>query len=65
MEGLLKFWLDTSLLTNFVCRDSVKLLVAFDGNYLDVVGIDRVVTSLSQQIESVLFQVSDKFTLLD
>ena len=48
MRKFLKFGLDTSLLTNFVCSDSVKLLVAFDGNYLNVVGIDGVVPTLSQ-----------------
>ena len=48
MKKFLKFGLDTSLLTNFVCGDSVKLLVAFDGNYLNVVAIDGVVATLSQ-----------------
>jgi hypothetical protein len=56
---------DTRLLADFVSRDPIKLFVAFDRDYLDVIGVDGVVAALPEQAEAVLLQIPDKVTSLD
>jgi hypothetical protein len=43
---ILKVRPDTGLFADFVGRNSVKLLVAFDRNYFGVICIDGVISAL-------------------
>lgn len=56
---------EAGLLADFVRRDPIKLFVAFDRDYLDVIGVDGVVAALPEQAEAVLLQIPDKVTSLD
>ena len=60
-----EFRLDTGLLADLVGGNPVKLLVAFDRNYFGAVCINGVVCTFSQQIETILLQISNKFKSLD
>ena len=64
-ESWSEFRLDTGLLADLVGRNPIKLFVAFDRNYFGTVGVNGVVCTFSQQIETILLQISNKFTSLD
>ena len=57
--------MDSGLLADLVCRDPIKMFVAFDRNYLRAVCINGVVGTFPEEIEAVLFKVSNQVTTLD
>ena len=57
--------LDTGLLADLVGSYPIKLFVAFDRNYFCTVCVNGVVGTFSQQIETILLQVSNEITSLD
>ena len=65
LECWSEFGLDTGLLADLVGSNPIKLFVAFDGNYFGAICVDRVVGTFSQQIETLLLQVSNEITSLD
>ena len=64
-ESWSKFRLDTGLLADLVGRNPIKLFVAFDRNYFGTIGVNGMVCTFSPQIETILLQISNKFTSLD
>jgi len=53
------------LLAEFVCGNSIKLIVALDRNNLRAIGVKRVIGAFSQKIETILFQVSEEIMSFD
>jgi hypothetical protein len=48
LEGFLEFGLDVGLLTNFVCGDAVKLIVAFYRDYIFTICVDGVISAFPE-----------------
>ena len=65
LEGISELGFNAGLLAEFVGGDAIELFVAFDRNYLCSVGIDGVICTLSEKIETILLQVSDEITSFD
>jgi hypothetical protein len=62
---LSKLGFNAGLLAEFVGGDAIEFFVAFDGNYLRSVGVNGVICTLSEKIETMLLQVSDEITSFD
>ena len=54
----LKFWMKAGLFAEFVGGDSIELPVPFDRNYFLAICVNGMLTTLSEQIESVFFKIA-------
>ena len=56
---------EARLLADFVSRNSVKLFVAFDRDYLGAICGNGVIAALPEHVEAIVFQIPDEVTSLD
>ena len=61
----LELGFNTGLLTEFVGGDPIELFVTLDGNDLVTVGVNGVIGSFPQEIETMLLHVPEEFTSFD
>ena len=57
--------LDAGLFAEFVGGNSIDLFVSFDWNDLRSIRVNGMIGTLSEEIETMLFQVSNKITSFD
>ena len=65
LGGVSEFGFNSGLLTEFVGGDAIELPMALDGNDLSSVGVDGVIRTFPEEIETMLLQVSDEITSFD
>jgi len=61
----LEFGFYFGLLAEFVCSDSIEFFVAFHRNDLCSICVDGVIRTFSEEIKTLLLQVSDEITSFD
>ena len=60
-----EFGFHSSLLAEFVCCDSIELSVAFDWYSFLSISVNSVICTFTENIETMLLQVSDEITPFD
>ena len=65
MLTALEFGVDAGLFADFICRDPIKLFVAFNRNDFRSIRIYGMVCAFPEKLESVLFEMQQEVTTLD